>query len=165
MDFNNLVLRYYIKTGDNIRIKDITKSVEVFNPEEVDIAEELANASIVNGPEKSGYNFIVYEYNNEIIGYTCFGPIPCTKNSYDLYWIVVDNIYRGMGIGKKLLFVTETKIFECGGKKIYVETSSGDSYYNTRQFYLNSGYKEEAVFMDFYGDNDNKIVYVKDLRR
>jgi ribosomal protein S18 acetylase RimI-like enzyme len=165
LDLNSLIPRYYLKAGEDVRIKEITESVGVFNGQEVEIAEELANASIDMGPDKSGYHFMLYEYNDEIIGYTCFGPIPCTKSSYDLYWIVIDKKYKGMGAGKKLLLETEKKISELGGRKIYVETSSRDSYYGTRQFYIKSGYSEEAVFADFYDDNDNKVVYIKDLRK
>jgi ribosomal protein S18 acetylase RimI-like enzyme len=163
VDPKHITRRSYLRTGENIRIKEITKSAEVFNPQEADIAEELANASIDTGPEKSGYNFILYEIDDEIIAYTCFGPIACTKNSYDLYWIVVDRRYKGIGIGKKLLLETEGEILKRCGKKIYAETSSKDIYYATRQFYIKNGYKEEAVFKDFYDDNDNKVVYVKEL--
>ena len=163
MDSDRLVLRSYLKSGEDKRIREITESFEDFYPQEVDVAEELANASIEIGPDKSGYHFLLYENNNEIIGYACFGPIACTKNSFDLYWIVIDNKYRTMGIGKKLLLETEEKIFNLGGKKIYVETSSRNSYYPTRQFYIKNGYKEEAILKDFYDDDDNKVIYVKSL--
>jgi ribosomal protein S18 acetylase RimI-like enzyme len=163
LDYNSLFLRFDLKPGEDKRIREVTESVGVFYQHEVDIAEELAIESIEKGSDNSGYNYILCEYDSEIIGYTCYGEIPCTKDRYDLYWIVVDNRFRRMNIGKKLLSEAEQKIRERGGKKLYIETSSREPYYYTRKFYMDCGYKEAAVFEDYYDDEDNKIVYVKDL--
>lgn len=164
MDYDNLSLRFELKPGENERIREITESVGVFYQDEVDIAEELAVESIEKGGCRSGYNYILCEYNSEIIGYTCYGNIPCTRDRYDLYWIVVHDDFRRMDIGKKLIAATEKKILERGGKKLYIETSSREPYYYTRQFYMKCRYKEEAVFKDFYDDGDDKIVYSKELK-
>lgn len=163
MDYNNLTLRFDLKRGENKRIREITESVNVFNQDEIDIAEELAIDSIEKGAVNSEYHFLLCENGSDIIGYTCYGDIRGTNNRYDLFWIVVCSGLRGTGIGKRLISETEKIISERGGKKIYVETSSKESYYNTRQFYMKCGYIEEAVFKDFYDDGDDKIVYIKNL--
>ncbi len=67
--------------------------------------------------EESGYHFIFVEINNETVGYACFGPIPATKYSYDLYWIAVDERERGNGLGKILMSEIENAISKLGGKK------------------------------------------------
>lgn len=163
MDFNDLVFRFGLNSGEDKRIREITESVGVFHSYEIDIAQELAVEHIIKGPDKSGYHFIVCEYKSELIGYSTYGEIPCTKNRYDLYWIVICQKFRGMNLGKKLLYQTEEIIKNRGGIKIYVETSSKDSYYGTRRFYEKCGYKIEAVFKDFYDTGDDKIVFVKNL--
>jgi len=161
---NQLIkLRFSLVPGEERTIEEITASVGVFSAEEVAIAAELAKESVAKGPEQSGYHYVVYEHDSKVIGYTCFGPIPCTRHSYDLYWIVVLHEFHGGGIGKKLIAATEKLIHERGGKKIYVETSSREPYLATRQFYEKIGYTQEAVFKDFYDDGDDKVVYVKDL--
>ncbi|MDP3487635.1 MAG: GNAT family N-acetyltransferase [Bacillota bacterium] len=158
------IFRFGLVSGEEQTVEKITASVGVFSADEVEIALELARESVEKGPERSGYHFALYEADSNIMGYTCFGPIPCTKHSYDLYWIVVLQEYRGGGIGKKLFAATEERIREMNGKKIYVETSSRAPYLSTRQFYEKIGYTQEAVFKDFYDDGDDKVVYVKDLR-
>lgn len=163
MELSNLTFRYYLKPGEDKCIKEITESVELFYDFEVDVAHELAVLSINKGPDASGYNYILCEFNSKIIGYTCYGNIPCAKNRFDLFWIVVSNKYRGMNIGKLLIYETERKVSEKAGKKIYIETSSREPYYGTRQFYLNCGYKVDAVQKDYYDDGDDKVIYVKDI--
>lgn len=155
--------RFLLAPGEEETIEQITASVGVFSADEVGIALELAQESVAKGPEKSGYHFALYEQDERILGYTCFGPIPCTKHSYDLYWIVVLHELRGQGLGKKLVGATEERIREMGGKKIYVETSSRAPYLSTRQFYERLGYTQEASFKDFYDDCDDKVVYVKTI--
>lgn len=164
MDHSSLFLRFDLRPGEDKRIREITESVGVFYDYEVDIAEELAIESVKKGPVNSGYNYILCEYDSEIIGYTCYGEIPCTKARYDLYWLVVHNRFRRMSVGKMLISAAEEKIRELGGKKLYIETSSREPYYYTRKFYMDCGYKEAAVLADYYDAEDDKIVYVKDLR-
>ena len=77
--------RFLLAPGEEETIEQITASVGVFSADEVGIALELAQESVAKGPEKSGYHFALYEQDERILGYTCFGPIPCTKHSYDLY--------------------------------------------------------------------------------
>ena len=113
---------------------------------------------------RSGYYFLFAEQAGKVIGYICFGSIGCTKGSYDVYWLVAHNDFRGLGIGKELLRRSERKIAEMGGHRIYIETSSREQYEPTRLFYRNCGYQEEAVLKDFYSPGDAKVIYVKAIQ-
>ena len=46
---------------------------------------------------------------------------------------------------------------------LIVETSSTDQYAQTRTFYRNHGYHEEARIRQYYGPADDKIVFWKSL--
>lgn len=163
MSSDNTSMRFDLKRGENKKIREMTEAVHVFNHDEVDIADELAIDNIKKGAAKSEYQFILCENGSELLGYTCYGYTRGTKDSYDLFWIVVRSDLRGTGIGTKLISETENVILKRGGKKVYVETSSKDSYYSSRQFYIKRGYRQEAVFKDFYDAGDDKIVYRKTL--
>lgn len=162
MNIKDGTFRLELKSGEDKTIREITESTKFFYPDEVDVAEELALINLDRGV-KSEYKFLVYEIDNEIAGYTCYGHTACTKSSFDLYWIVTDNKYRGKGIGKKLFKETEKLVRDLGGKKIYIETSSRELYFPTTQFYLSCGCKEEAIIKDFYDTGDHKIIFVKDV--
>jgi ribosomal protein S18 acetylase RimI-like enzyme len=143
-------------------IRNIVNSSGFFSAEEVEMAVELVQENLSKG-RSSGYYFLFLEMNERVVGYSCYGPIPCTKESYDLYWIAVLHDFRSRGIGRELLERTEKKIEEMGGKRIYVDTSSRDQYEPTRSFYRAGGYEQEAVLKDFYSPGDDKIIYVKQL--
>ena len=154
--------RYDIVPADVSRVKEIVESTGFFSAEEVNIAVELANERLQKGGD-SGYHFIFAEYNNCVIGYTCFGPIPATKFSYDLYWIVVHADFQLSGIGGELMRKSEDAIAKRGGRRIYVDTSSREQYEPTRRFYRKSGYKEETVLKDFYSPGDSKVIFSKEI--
>lgn len=158
----SFIYREKIIASDIMSIEQLIKSVEFFTPEETDIAIELAQTSLIK-EDSSGYYFLFAKVNdnNNIVGYTCFGPIVGTMGSFDLYWIVVHRDFRGLGIGKKLLTGTESMIAKRGGKRIYIETSSRIQYEPARSFYRRCGYCEEAFLNDFYSPGDNKVIYVK----
>jgi D-alanine-D-alanine ligase len=143
-------------------IKGLVESSTFFCSEELQIAVELVQERLAKGI-CSGYHFLFSEQAGAVIGYACFGPIPGTRDSHDLYWIAVKNDQRGFGLGKVILKRVEQKVTTLGGKKIYVETSSRNQYKPTQAFYTKCGYKKEAVFKDFYSPGDDKIVYVKTL--
>lgn len=156
----NYVLRNTAKKEDNVNIREIVSSTGFFSDDEVNIAVELVEERLSKGLE-SGYHFLFLEVDGKTIAYSCFGPIPATKFSFDLYWIAVHKDYQNFGLGKILLTVSENAISNLGGNRIYVETSGREQYISTRKFYLACDYKEEAVLKDFYAPGDAKFLYLK----
>ena len=161
-----MILHYRnnLKLSDKLQIESILNSSHFFNKEEVIVALELVDDQL-NKKENSDYLFLVAEEGNQILGYSCYGRIPFTESSYDLYWIAVDNISRSKGIGSQLLIKTEEKIQSLGGDKIYVETSGLPLYESTVKFYLKNQYLIIAKFEDFYAAGNDKIVFVKKLEK
>lgn len=156
----SLIYRTNVLPDDPKHVKEIVASTGFFHPEEIDIAVELMDERLQKGLE-SGYHFIFADAGDKTVGYGCFGPIPATKFSYDLYWIAVHADMRGQGIGKILLRKCEEAIRDLGGQRVYIETSGRDLYLPTRQFYLKCDYEEAAVLEDFYAPGDAKYIYVR----
>jgi ribosomal protein S18 acetylase RimI-like enzyme len=138
----------------------IVTSTGFFRDDEIPVAAELAEERLEKGTA-SGYEFLFAEIAGETVAYSCYGLIPCTLHSYDLYWIATHLDYMNRGIGKRLLQETEKAIFSSGGHAIYVETSSKEQYAPTRAFYENNHYLLQARFENFYAPGDDKLVYVK----
>jgi len=145
-------------------VREITDSTGFFYPEEVDTAVELVEDRLAKGP-RCGYHFLFAEQDGETVGYTSFGPIACTRESYDLYWIVVSGRYRGKGLGTQLLEQSEEAIASLGGARVYIETSARPLYEPTRAFYLARGYTQIAELEDFYAPGDAKAMYLKVMPR
>jgi GNAT superfamily N-acetyltransferase len=158
----SVTLRRDVSAGDPALVRDITESSGFFYPEEVATAVELVDERLAKG-EASGYSFVFADDGARTVGYACFGPIACTKASFDLYWIAVHADGRGRGLGTILLEESERLIRAAGGRRIYVETSSRPLYEPTRAFYLARGYLEEARLAEFYGPGDAKVIYVKEV--
>ena len=129
---------------------------------EIEVAEELARERLSKG-NASGYHFVMIDKEDDLIGYTCYGPIPCTLYSCDIYWIAVHPEWQGDGLGRRLIEETERLIRENGGTRIYVETSQSPQYDGTRAFYQRLGYRPEAVIPDFYAPGDGKVIFCKVL--
>jgi GNAT superfamily N-acetyltransferase len=162
MTDTKIFLRTNVLPNDPEVIETIVRSSGFFHEEEIQVAAELAQETLIKGPS-SGYHFIFAQKNDLNIGYSCFGAIPCTKSSYDLYWIAVLESERGSGIGKLLLTESEKRIKTLGGTRIYIETSSRPLYEPTRQFYLRCGYTIATILEDFYAPSDGKVIFVKAL--
>jgi len=151
------------RPDDVAAIRWIVESTGFFRADEVAIAVELVEERLAKGIEASGYHFVFADGGAGPIGYACFGPIPCSLTSWDLYWIAVEDAARGQGLGRDLLRRAEDAVRARGGRAIYIETSSKPQYDATRAFYLACGYVLEHVFADFYAPGDGKAVYAKQL--
>jgi ribosomal protein S18 acetylase RimI-like enzyme len=155
--------RDYVKATDTTTVLNIVEATGLFTRAETHVAVELVEERLAKDTQ-SGYYFLFAEDDNgKVIGYACFGPIPCTQESFDLYWIAVMPEHQGHGIGKNLMEETQRIILSLGGSRIYIETSSRKQYERTRRFYLKSGYSRESVLKDFYSPGDDKIVFSKKL--
>ncbi len=157
-----LTFREQVRPEDAAVVRGIVTSTGFFHDYEVAVAVELVEERLEKGTD-SGYLFLFAEQAGRTAGYCCYGEIPCTAGSFDLYWIAVHESGRGIGIGGRLLGEAERRIAGLGGRAIWVETSGREKYLPTREFYLRCGYREAAVLKDFYAAGDDKVIYAKHL--
>jgi GNAT superfamily N-acetyltransferase len=165
-----LQLRGLRSAQDVEQLVSLTARTGFFSEEEVAITRELAEAALRDGPASSGYHHVLCEQCSsdraqpgKLLGYTCFGPIPATLDSWDLYWIAVAPEAQRRGIGQRLLAHSEQLARSNGAGRIYIDTASRPQYVPTHQFYLRSGYVEAAKLVDFYSPGDRKLIFVKVL--
>ena len=157
-----LELREELKPEDPARVYALAAVTGFFTAEEAAIAQELAEERLTRGAA-SGYHFLLAEEAGELLGFACFGPIPCTRGAYDLYWIVVRPDRQGGGLGRRLLTAAEDRIAAAGGRRVYIDTSSRAQYAPTRAFYRACGFREEALLAGFYDQGDGKTIFCKVL--
>jgi len=150
------------RPGDPEAVEGLVHATGFFSEEEERIARELVEERLAKA-EASGYFFLFAEAKGRFLGYSCFGPIPGSVHSWDLYWIAVDPNGQGRGLGKKLMAASERTMSGCGARRVYAETSSRPQYDPTRAFYLSCGYVQEAFLADFYAPGDGKVIFVKPL--
>lgn len=146
--------------SDRNDIKKLLESTRVFYDFEIDVALEITDTFLKSG-EASGYYFYVAEQEGRVAGYINFGPAPCTKASWDIYWIAITKELQGKGLGAVLLKMAEDKIAAMDGLNIWIETSSRSHYLATRNFYLKTGYDQVCELPDYYDKGDHKVIFVK----
>lgn len=160
-----------LSAADRPRIAEILRGSRVFSKEEVAVALELFDETIVDcGPRiadrpqhpQSDYLFLgAFTPEDVLVGYACWGPTPATDRTWDLYWIAVDTAAQGAGIGTVLLEEVERRLVGQRARMLIAETSSRSDYAATHGFYRRRGYTEVARVRDFYATGDDRIVFVK----
>lgn len=148
--------------SDREPLKASIESIAAFREEDVAIALELIDDRLDNG-EDSDYQFLVAVEGDAALGYVCFGLIPLTVSSFDLYWVVVAPEHQRKGVGARLMTAMAQAVVQQGGRRIYIDTSSSDQYATTRAFYHSQGYAEAARFPDFYRDGEARVVYCRQV--
>ena len=148
---------------DRAVIAKLVLSVENFNQAEVACALELIDVYL-NDPDQTDYHLVVAEDSTaKVHGYACWGPVPLTKGTYDLYWIATHPDSRGQGYGRAIMAYVEGKELGKNGRLLAVETSAKESYKSTVKFYHRLGYEETSRIPDFYDVGDDKLTLVKRL--
>ena len=157
-----IAFRYEASPADMQAVAEIVSATGFFNSAEVDMAVELVEDRLASG-DASGYFFVFAEEAGRVQGYTSYGPIAGTAESFDLYWIAIHRDRQGRGLGRILMSETERRIRQAGGRRVYAETSGRPQYEPTRLFYERLGFAREAQLKDFYASGDDKVFYVKIL--
>lgn len=157
----DLVLRA-LGGEDRAPIAQLLEATGVFRPEEIAVALELVDAA-VEKPGQEDYTFLVAESRGTVAGYACWGPTPCTRGTFDLYWMAAAPPFHGQGVAGLLLEAAEADMARRRAKLCVIETSSLPPYEAARRFYLKSGYREVARIPDFYGPGDARVIFTKAL--
>ncbi len=151
--------------SDLNRIKDIAVAAEMFTPQEVEFFDDMLHGALDGSLD--GHHWLVAGSDSKsVVGAAQFAPEPFADRMWNLYFIAVDPAHQGLGIGSALMAHAEADLRGRGEeitRTLVVETSSTDQYARTRQFYLGLGYDEEARIRQFYGPDDDKVVFWKSL--
>jgi GNAT superfamily N-acetyltransferase len=162
LPLSEIRFRQELIAEDRDRVRQLVAATEKFNADEIEIAVELVDERLTRGAA-SGYEFLMAEWAGELVGFACYGRIPCTKAAFDLYWIAVQPTHQGRGIGRQLLAAIEASVRDLGGTHLYADTSGRPDYESTRQYYLANDFKQAAKLDDFYAAGDAKVIYRKSV--
>jgi len=143
-------------------VMELLQSTPEFTEEEVLVAEEVIDCYL-RDPADSGYLAFVALVDDRVTGYVCYGPTPLTQGTWDIYWIAVSPGTRSQGVGTTLIRFAEGEIMGKGGRLSIIETSSKQSYEQTRLFYYGLGYTKACTVADFYAPGDDKVILQKRL--
>ncbi|MDZ4819028.1 MAG: GNAT family N-acetyltransferase [Planctomycetota bacterium] len=149
---------------DRLAILDILRDCGSFRPDEIEVADEILQESLRDGPA-GHYQNLVAELDGQAIGWSCHGLVPLTDATFDLYWIAVHPQWQKIGVGRQLLQQVEEQLRAAGTRWLLAETSSIELYAKTRSFYLRQGYVVVGEIADFYRRDDGKVTFGKRLMR
>ena len=149
---------------DRETLYSMLRETQVFTPEEIKVAMELIDI-VLRDPSQEDYKIdCMANDEDQAIGYVCYGPVPMTQGTFDLYWIVVAPRSQGQGVGSKLLHFLEGTVREKKGRMILIDTSSTPQYETTQKFYSRHGFQEVARVPDYYHPGNDRITFCKRLK-
>ncbi len=151
--------------ADRQAVAAIVERVGNFNAAEIATALELVDIWLSESTQGDYRVAVAEDAGGRVCGYTCWGPTPLTKGTYDIYWIATLPEVHGAGFGRALMAHVEAQVAAEKGRLLVLETSSKESYGDTVRFYRRSGYEEASRIRDFYDVGDDKITFVKRLSR
>jgi len=152
-----------IDKNDRKIIEEILRSTDFFYEFEIQTALNIADETISEGMEKSGYFWMKITDENRMVAFANYGKNDFSVHSWELYWIAVHQNSRSKKFGSILLKAIEDDVRKMGGKILWIETSGRPLYTSTEGFYLRNGYELHASLKDFYGPGDPKQIYSKVL--
>jgi len=143
-------------------VEALLRATEAFREDEIAVALEVFDAAFDHGDDD--YTLIgAFGDDDVLLGYACYGATPCTRGTWDLYWIAVHPTAQGRGVGTTLLDEVERRVGGVEARLLVIETSSQSDYAATRGFYRARGYEAAARVPDFYDDGDDRVIYLKRL--
>lgn len=150
-----------LRPGHRAQVCEILTESGMFRPDEVGVGLEVFDEHVTD-PED--YRAVAaFRPARRLLGFTFYGPTPCTIGTWDLYWIAVRPEAQRSGIGRALLERTEARMRDEGARLSVIETSSRAEYGPTRQFYLACGYHQTARVPDYYEHGDDLVIYTRRL--
>ena len=156
-----------VTSGDRAPLQALLRRVQVFEPHEIRVAEELIEERLAGGTD-----YLIHVAEEEadadragtpLLGFVCYGHNPVTDAVHDIYWIVVDPSAQRHGAGRALLCYAENRVREMAGRAITIETSSRPQYRPAQGLYEACGYSRVAEIADFYAPGDGMRTYMKFL--
>ena len=148
---------------DRSGIAELICAIENFNQAERDCAMELVDIYLDNKNQKDYWFAVAENSPSKPLAYACWGPVPLTQGTFDLYWIATHPDARSRGFGRALMAYIESNVREQGGRLLVAETSAKESYQKTIEFYQRLKFQEVSRIPDFYDVGDDRLIFTKRL--
>ena len=150
--------------SDASAIQAVAVAAKMFSEEEAGFLGEQLQSANQGDPQEASW--LVLEGESGLVAAAFYAPEPFADRMWNLYFIAVHPDHQGMGLGKRIMRHVEDSLISQGpsaARTLVVETSSTAQYDGTRIFYQKIGYAEEARIRQFYGPEDDKVVFWKSL--
>lgn len=144
-------------------IMDIAVDSGMFLPEELQGVGEMLDTWLDNAAEP-GHEWIVLDDNGVIKGAAYYAMETMADNVWNIFFIAVKPEQRRCGVATQLITFIEQAVQEREGRILLIETSSLSQYEPARQCYLKLNFTHEGTIRQFYGDNEDKIIFWKSLQ-
>jgi ribosomal protein S18 acetylase RimI-like enzyme len=152
-----------LKGRDKATLLSILIRCRAFTSQEIDVAMELVDIALKDNDQKDYVIYCLIDDQDHPLGYICFGPVPMTQGTFDLYWIAVDPESQREGVGSKLIDFLDEMVKIMQGRMILADTSTVPQYEKTRSFYLRKGFQEVARIPDYYAPGNDRVSFCKKL--
>lgn len=150
-----------IASADTTALLTLASEIGLFGPNELEVLKEMLSDYFSHNTDKD--EFWIVDDDDGLVGVAYYALAPMTDRAWYIYLIGIRPDRQGQGRGRTLLRHIEQVLTTRGERLLLVETSGVASFEGTRTFYRNCGYEEEARIRDFYGTDDDKIVFRKVL--
>lgn len=137
----------------------------MFGVNELDGVLDVFDASL-DGTLVDRRWLVAAQDDGAIAGAAYAAPEPFADRLWNLYFLAVRPDRHGAGVGTNLIARVEGDLValgEAAARVLVVETSSTAQYEQARSFYRARGFDEEARIREFYGPDDDKVVFWKRL--
>lgn len=153
-------LRTELRADDRPAIAAILRGTGAFHEAEVAVGLELVDETLDPRPD-TDYHWLIAEGGGQVVGFACYGLVPMTEGTFDLYWIAVSPTVQGSGVAGLLDRSVVDDVRRRGGRWVLAETSSTAPYAAARRFYEKQGYTIVGNVPDFYRDGDDRLTFGK----
>lgn len=148
---------------DRNTIISLANSLEMFEPNDLEILEGLLDEYLSHGHDKDGDEFWLTIDENGTIGVAYCAPERMTNGTWNLRFIAIQPEHQRQGWGTALMTTVEQTVSDRGGRLLLVETAALPEFERTQAFYRQRGYTQDAIIHDFYDEGLHKLVYCKKL--
>jgi len=151
--------------GDAAQIRGLAVDNAMFPPEDLTGFDEMLDGYFDGS--LTGHEWVVAEdAAGAVAGAAYYAPEPFADRVWNLYFLAVRPDSHRAGIGHALVAHVEQALRTAGNgvaRVLIVETSSTHPYQPARHLYAREGFIQEAVVREFYGPDDNKVIFWKQL--
>ncbi len=162
---NELTFRHEVRESDHEAVAEILRSSGSFREQEVLVGLELLDETLNPRPD-TDYLWVLAETEaSTLAGFACYGNVPMTEGTFDLYWIAVGSEFRGRGVASRIEAVVVERLQAARARWLIAETSSTPSYHAARRFYERAGYSLLESIADYYREGDDRLTYGKRVDR
>jgi|GEM_PF-4180516 len=150
-----------MKAADRDAMYQLLQQNDALTAKEIELEISRIDNALFKTTKDKIWVQVAHTVERNLVGYGMYGIEPLSKNTFQIYRILISPLFKDQGIEELILASIEDDVRKKQGHLLITQVSSASRYKSMRKFFLANNFSLKSQIKNYYENGVDQIFYTK----